>query len=83
MSEGVQSSQQVRKPGGKPYSPKVPSASAFSAQDKAGKHIQCVYYKEFNFSASCERVTNPNERKDHQVTTVSQLQRTKLVKPEL
>ena len=64
VSEGVKSSQQVRKPEGTPYCPKVLSTGAFSTQDKAGKHIQCVYCKEFHFSASCNRVTNPNERKD-------------------
>ena len=37
VSKGVQSSQQVRKPGSTPYSPKVPSTGAFSTQDKAGK----------------------------------------------
>ena len=56
VSKGVQSSQQVRKPRGTPYSPNVPSTGAFSTQDKAGK--------EFHFSASCDRLTNPNERKD-------------------
>lgn len=64
VSEGVQSSQKVRKPGGPLYSPRVPSTGAFSTQDKAGKHIQCAYCKKFHFSASCDRVTNSNERKD-------------------
>ena len=64
VSEGVQSSSQVRKPGGLPYSPRVPSTSSLTTQDRTGKHIQCVYCKEFHFSASCDRVINPNDRKD-------------------
>ena len=64
VSEGVQSSQQVRKPGGPPYSTRVPSTGAFSTEDKTCKHTQCAYCKEFHFSASCDRVTNPNGPKD-------------------
>jgi hypothetical protein len=64
VSEGVQSSQQPSKKSVPPYSPKISSAGAFTTQDKTGKHIQCVYCKEFHFSASCDRVTNPNARKD-------------------
>ena len=60
MSEGVQSSQQPSKKSVPPYSPRIPSAGAFTTQDKTGKHIQYVYCKEFHFSASCDRVTNPN-----------------------
>jgi hypothetical protein len=67
VSEGVQSSQQPSKNSVPPYSPRIPSAGAFMTfmtEDKTGKHIQCVYCKEFHFSASCDRVTNPNARKD-------------------
>ena len=65
VSDGVQSSlQQNKSPGGQHQSPRLPAVGAFSNQDKPGKHIQCVYCKEHHFSASCDRVINPNDRKN-------------------
>ncbi len=62
VSDGVQSSlQQNKSPAGQHESPRLP---AFSNQDKPGKHIQCVYCKEHHFSASCDRVKKPNDRKN-------------------
>ena len=65
VSDGVQSSlQQNKSPGGQHQSPRLPAVGAFSNQDKPGKHIQCVYCKEHHCSASCDRVINPNDRKN-------------------
>ena len=65
VSGGVQSSlQQNKSPGGQHQSPRLPAVGAFSNQDKPGKHnySMCLLQKH-HFSASCDRVINPNDRK--------------------
>ena len=47
-----------------PRKPRIPSAQALAAQGVIGKSITCVYCKEHHYSASCDRVTNANERKE-------------------
>ncbi|XP_046864671.1 uncharacterized protein LOC124459195 [Xenia sp. Carnegie-2017] len=66
ISEGVQSSPQPQHgkySGGQHQTPRIPTVNAFSTQNTSGKHIQCVYCKEPHFSASCDRVTDVNDRK--------------------
>ena len=61
VSEMVKASTDNRKP---PFS-RPPSATAMTTQnDRGRKSIQCVYCKEFHFSASCDRVTAADQRKE-------------------
>ena len=47
-----------------PRKPRTPSAQALATQGVPGKSITCVYCREHHYSASCDRITNPNERKE-------------------
>ena len=61
-SKHVKTSEGSRKPLlGKPP---IPSANSLVVNKVGGNAVKCVYCKEYHYSASCERVKDPNKRKE-------------------
>lgn len=67
LSEGVKASEERNsKPSNFSKSPKYSTGNSLVSnedQSKRGMNIQCAYCKDFHYSASCEKVTKPSERK--------------------
>ena len=60
LSQQVKANNEIKKP----PSSRVPTTSSLTAQGSGGSPITCAYCGKQHYSASCETVMLPNERKD-------------------